>query len=786
MRVPLSWLSDFAPIAGDPGDLSSTLSGLGLTVEKIERVGEGLEKVVVARVLSTRRHPGADRVQLAEVDAGDGKTLQIVCGAFNFGTGDLVALAPIGTHLPNGMEIGRRKVRGEWSEGMLCSASELKLGDDNSGILVLTETTGAPPGAPLTEALSLRPDVVFDIDVTPNRPDALSIAGVARDLAARLGVPFGMPEIASSGDAAGAEAKVSVESLDLCPRFTATLLGGVTIGASPAWMASRLTLAGMRPINNLVDISNYVMLELGQPNHAYDLARLPAPGLLVRRARPDEIVVTLDRAERVLGADDCVICDTDDMAIGIGGVMGGASSEIGFDTTDVLLEAAYFSPVAIARTSKRAGLRTEASVRFERGVDPDGIDRAVARFCQLAREIASALPAAGTTDVRGELPARPRVVVRAERVNAILGTSLAPEQVAGYLEPIGFLCEPAGDGRFDVEIPSWRPDSEREIDVIEEVARHHGYPNIARTVPATTAAGRLSPLQRDRRQVRQVLAGAGLSEAWSTSFLSVGDLGRAGLSTNALELENPLTSDESVLRTSMLPGLLRALVTNQSHRHPDVELFEIGHVFLPAAPGADLPDERENLAIALGGRAAPEAKLIWDLLVGALRVTDVELVAAAPAGLHPTRSARILASGGDLGVIGEIDPAVLASHDLTGPVGWLEVDLVALLEATRRPAVYRPLSRFPSADIDLAFAVPDKVPASKVEAALRSGGGDELEDIWLFDVFRGPQVGEGRRNLAYRLRFGAMDHTLDEEELARLRDRCVKAVVERLPADLRA
>ncbi|MDQ6929003.1 MAG: phenylalanine--tRNA ligase subunit beta, partial [Actinomycetota bacterium] len=679
MRVPLSWLGDFAPIAGDPGDLAGALSGLGLTVEKIERVGEGLEQVVVARVLSTKPHPGADRVQLAEVDAGDGAARQIVCGAFNFGAGDLVALATIGARLPNGMEIGRRKVRGEWSEGMLCSASELKLGDDHSGILVLTGRTDALPGAPLTEALGIRADVVFDIDVTPNRPDALSMAGVARDLAAHLRVPFALPDTSTPVDAAGESAKVVVESLDLCPRFTATRLQGVTVGPSPAWLASRLTLAGMRPINNLVDISNYVMLELGQPNHAYDVARLPSPGLIVRRARPSEVVVTLDRTERVLDGDDCVICDTNDVVIGIGGVMGGASSEISDDTTDVLLEAAYFSPVAIARTSKRVGLRTEASVRFERGVDPEGIDRSVARFSQLA-EVAGAAVASDMIDVRSELRARVRVNVRTDRVNGILGTSLSPDQVAAYLEPIGFHCAPAGNGSFAVDIPSWRPDSEREIDVIEEVARHHGYPNIARTVPATAAAGGLSPMQRDRRRVRQVLVGAGISEAWSTSFLSVDDLARAGLPADALELENPMTAEESALRTSMLPGLLRALLTNQSHRHPDVALFEIGHVFLDPEPGAELPREPENLAVVLSGRPAPEAKLTWNLLAGALRVEDVEFIADSPAGLHPTRSARLEANGRALGVIGEIDPAVLAAHQLTGPVAWFEVDLGALLE----------------------------------------------------------------------------------------------------------
>ncbi|HEX8771158.1 MAG TPA: phenylalanine--tRNA ligase subunit beta [Acidimicrobiales bacterium] len=785
MRVPLSWLSEFAPITGDPGDLAGALSGLGLTVEKTERVGEGLEDVVLARVLSTRPHPGADRVQLAEVDAGNGP-LQIVCGAFNFGAGDVVAMAPIGARLPNGLEIGRRKVRGEWSEGMLCSAAELKLGDDHSGILVLAETTDAAAGTPLTEAIGLHPDVVFDIDVTPNRPDALSMAGVARDLAAHLRVPFAVPDDGAFVRAPGGDAKVVLESLDLCPRFTATMLGGVTVGPSPTWMANRLTLAGMRPINNLVDISNYVMLELGQPNHAYDVARLPGPGLIVRRARAGEVVVTLDRVERLLGPEDCVICDTDDAAVGIGGVMGGASSEIGAETRDVLLEAAYFDPVAIARTSKRVGLRTEASVRFERGVDPEGIDRAVARFCRLAAEAAGASTTSATTDLRGELPVRPRVAVRTDRVNAILGTSLQSEQVAGYLEPIGFHCESIGNGRFEIDIPSWRPDSEREIDVIEEVARHHGYPNIARTVPATAATGGLSPLQRDRRQVRQVLAGAGLAEAWSPSFLSADDLARAGLATDALELENPLTREESVLRTSMLPGLLRALLTNQSHRHPDVGLFEIGHVFLPPVPGAELPDEPENLGVALGGRPASEAKLTWDLLARALRLEGTELVAASPAGLHPTRSARILVAGRDAGVIGEVDPAVLSTNDLTGPVAWFEVDLGAVLRPPRRPSVFRPVSRFPSADVDLAFAVPDDVPASRVEDSLRKGGGDELDDVWLFDVFRGPQIGEGRRNLAYRLRFAALDHTLSEDELAGLRQRCIAAVVDTVPAELRS
>jgi phenylalanyl-tRNA synthetase beta chain len=563
MRVPLSWLTDFAPLAGSPAELAGALSGLGLVVEGMETVGEGLGDVIVARVLATRPHPNADKVQVVDVDAGDGEALQIVCGAFNFSAGDVVPLAPVGARLPGGMQIGRRNVRGQWSNGMLCAGAELGLNSDGDGIMILDG--GLAPGMPLTDALGIVADVVFDLDVTPNRPDALCVAGVARDLAAHFRVPFAIPEPPAVRGEDGL-VTVVVESLDLCPEFTATVLTGVTIGPSPDWMARRLTLAGMRPINNIVDVSNYVMLELGQPNHPYDLDRLPGGGLLVRRAREGETLVTLDEVERVLQGDDCLICDAESTPVGIGGIMGGASSEIGAGTTTVALEAAWFDPLSISRTSKRLGLRTEASVRFERGVDPEGVHRAVARFCQLAAEVAGATVAGSTVDVRGELPRPPRVVVRTSRVNAILGTDLSPGEVSGYLQPIGFRCVPTGDGDFRVDIPSWRLDSDREIDVIEEVARHHGYTNIERTMPAIVQVGGLTPYQLDRRRAREILVGAGLSEAWATSFLAPEDLARAGLPTEAVEVENPLAAEESILRPSLLPTPATAGATWASSR----------------------------------------------------------------------------------------------------------------------------------------------------------------------------------------------------------------------------
>ena len=783
MRVPLSWLRDFAPISGSPAELAAALSGLGLVVEGIETFGEGLGDVIVARVLATRPHPNADKVQVVDVDAGDGADLQIVCGAFNFAAGDLVPLAPVGARLPGGMQIGRRNVRGQWSNGMLCSGAELALSTDGDGIMILDAEL--VPGAPLTEALGIAADVVFDLDVTPNRPDALSVAGVARDLAAHLRVPFSIPDLpAPSAGEYGATVSVVVESPDLCPQFTGTVLSGVTIGPSPQWMAQRLTLAGMRPINNVVDVSNYVMLELGQPNHPYDLDRLPGGGLLVRRARDGETLVTLDDVERTLGPDDCLICDADGAAVGIAGVMGGASSEIVAATTTVALEAAWFDPVAVARTSKRLGLRTEASVRFERGVDPDGVNRAVARFCQLAAEVAGAAVAGASVDVRGDLPRPARVVLRTTRVNAILGTELSPADVSGYLQPIGFRSTPTGEGDFRVDVPSWRPDCEREIDVIEEVARHHGYTRIARTLPAITKVGGLTPYQRHRRQVREILVGAGLSEAWASSFLAPDDLARAGLPPDAVEVENPLAAEESVLRPSLLPGLLRAIASNAGHRRPDVGLFEIGHVFLPPAAGQQLPNEPEHLAVALGRGDAQDAVRIWNVLIEGMRLVDVALEGTCLPGLHPTRSARVVAGDRPVGAIGEVDPQILAAHDIEGRVGWFEVDLGALLGSPRRPAIYRPVSRFPSADIDLAFLVEETVPAAAVERTLSRAAGDLLERIELFDVFRSPSL-EGRRSLAWRLRFSALDHTLTEEELTALRLRAIDAVTSTHPARLR-
>ena len=830
MRVPLSWLADFAPIEGDVAALAATLDELGLVVEEIVRVGEGLEDVVVARVEQIAAIHGADRIRRVVVDAGGGP-VEVVCGAWNFSEGDLVPLAPVGAVLPGGFEIARRKMKGVVSDGMLCSPHELELSDDHQGILVLGGA--ARPGMPLTEALGIERDVVFDISVEANRPDAWCVAGVARDLAAKLRLPFAISEpevsVPDAGQPVDKLASVAVADLDLCPRFTARVLSDVVVGPSPRWLARRLTLAGMRPINNVVDVSNYVMLELGQPNHPYDLDRLPGRGLRVRAARPGETLVTLDGEERkfgrrsVGGGDDLrdgLICDADDEPVGIGGIMGGASSEIVDATSTVLLEVAYFTPMAVARTSKRLALRTEASARFERGCDPGGIDRAAARFVSLLAGCAPAIHMApGAIDVQGAVPAPRRVRVRTARVNAVLGTSLTGAQVAELLAPIEMTSETAsGDpgsaaggeaAVLDVTVPTFRPDTIREIDVIEEVARLHGYDAIGRRRPNSPYVGSLTRYQRRRRTVRQVVAGLGAHEAWTTSLLAPGVHRHIGLD-DGVRLSNPLTPDESELRQDLMPGLLGALAFNAARRQGEVRLFEIGHVFPVPDRGrveqvvtgheGTVIDERELLAVAFAapGDDARAAAAAWYAIADALDVQGVTLanswkhgggsdgsgagVPAAIGGLHPTRRGVLRHSGGAvIGVVGEVDPQILDAFGLDAGrtrVGWLEVDLEALLDLVpTAPPLAGPLSKYPSSDIDLAFVVAEDVSAADIGDTLRETGGELLESVWLFDVYRGPGLAPGARGLTYRLRFCALDRTLTDEEVGMARARCIDAVV---------
>ncbi|MGO9335132.1 MAG: phenylalanine--tRNA ligase subunit beta [Acidimicrobiales bacterium] len=849
MRVPLSWLRELTPLETRPTDraelaaLAADLDALGLVVEGVEKVGEGLRDVVLARVVEIAAIPKADRIRRVVVDAGGREPVEVVCGAWNFEVGDVVVFAPVGAVLPGEFRIEQRRMRGVVSNGMLCSGRELRLSEDQEGILVLGRTDGGPAGPggpggsagpgeprgprsdagvevglPLGDYLgaAFEPDVVFDLAIEGNRPDCLCIAGVARDIAARLRLPLHLPEpvVEEGPEPALRYASVEVLAPELCHRLVGKVLLGVTSVASPAVVSRRLTLAGMRPIDSIVDASNYVMLELGQPTHPYDLDRLGGLGLRVRAARPGEEIVTLDGVTRVLGtrpassddplaACDCLICDADDRPVGIAGIMGGQSSEITHDASRVLLEDASFVPLAIARTARWIGLRSEASVRFERGVDPRGMERAALRFCELVTAAARAAGVAPPVVASGWLDAHPvsyvpwRIPVRAERVGALLGTELQDAEIARLLGPLGFVTslpgEPTATGVLEVEVPSFRPDVRREVDVAEEVARRIGYQELPVSQRRSPYVGRLTELQSLRRRLRRILAGLGAHEAWTTSIVEPRDQERAGVVSALVPLLNPMVAEESVLRGGLLPGLLGAARHNVGHRHPWLRLFEIGDVFaLPGereGPAPELPDEWELIGLLLADvdDDAGAAANAWRVIADALRLEGAELRPASKPGLHPARTAEIVAGDTVLGFVGEVDPETLQAYDLPYPrAGWLELDLEKLAAAPRRPLVARPVSRFPSSDVDLAFVVADSVPAAAIEATLRRAAGDLCESVELFDVYRGTGVNEGSRSVAYRLRFCALDRTLTDAEVAELRTQCIDAVESQHRATLRS
>ena len=550
MRAPLSWIREFTPVDAPVDEIVAALNQLGLEVDGVEQPGADLSGVVVARVLGVAPHPDADKLSLVDID--DGSTQRtVVCGATNVVAGMLVPYAPAGAQLPGGITLERRKIRGIESDGMLCSPRELGLGDDHRGILDLAGNAGDSTalGTDVRTALGLD-DVVFDLAITPNRPDAMCIVGVARELAAHFGLPLTVPEPVAPTDASVAgNVAVQIDAPDRCPRYLARV-AQVEIGPSPAWMQQRLVKAGMRPISNVVDVTNYVLLERNQPLHAFDLARLAGPGIVVRLAKAGERMTTLDGVERALDPDDLLICDAESAPQAIAGIMGGSTSEVDATTTSILLESAYFERVGIARSSKRLKLRSEASARFERGIDPDAVARNAERAMELLAQVAGARVSQVTVDEYPHPATRPRIRVRAAKVNAVLGTSLSAAEIDATLQPLGIDVVLDGDD-LDVQPPTFRPDLEREIDFVEEVARRVGFDAIGRTLPKPRdQVGALTRSQRERRLVADTLAAGGWSEAVTVPLVAPIDLERSGAPTDRMvRVANPLRTEESALRT---------------------------------------------------------------------------------------------------------------------------------------------------------------------------------------------------------------------------------------------
>lgn len=782
MKVLLSVLTEMADIPRDVEQISYALSCLGLPVEDLEVVGKPVDGVITAKIVRTEKHPDAAKVTRCFVDTGDGELRHVWCGATNMTDGDIVALATLGTTMPNGMEIARRGILGIDSEGMLCSGSELGLAQESEGIIILPPHT--PLGVGVFDALGIEHDVVFELDLTRNRADCWGHLGVARDLAAYFNVPLRGPRCEPGTLGAPKEIPVVIKDEEHCGSFTISYVSGVQVGVSPQWVSSRLAHLGMRSINNVVDASNLVMWETNQPNHAYDADVVSS--FVVRVAHVGEVMTTLDGTQRSLFADDVLICDgKDNSAVGLAGVMGDLHSEITDTTVNLAIESAWFNPDSVRFAAQRHGLRSEASVRFERGTDPEGWVMAAERFVTILRETCPdvVLHASPAVVRNSHCPQVREVQVTIQDVEKLLGVHVPAEKMLSILKAIGFNPALVGDV-VTAYVPTWRPDCSETVDLIEEIARHFGYDNIGKTIPHSTVHGRLSTMQQRRRIVRQVLVGLGVDEAMPSPFLAPGDLVGVGLSEDdVLRIANPLVADESILRTSLRPGLLRSLKYNQSHRASRIGLWEIGHVY--PSSGQQLPNESECLTIVVAGGDATTALAQWNALCDALSVGAQLDQDKVPAGLHPTRSATLTRGKKVVGVVGEIDPFVLDALGIEGRVSILEVDLTTVLNETPKPVQARDVNRFPSSDIDLAFLLPDGIAATLLHRAIRQAGGKKLLGLELFDVYRGPGVSPDHRSLGFRLRLQEHGGTMTEADIAEVQRACI-AAAEKVGAQLRS
>jgi phenylalanyl-tRNA synthetase beta chain len=787
VKVLLSWLRELCPTDLSAEEMAERLTAQGAKVETVTRPWEGLDGVVVARVLEIRDHPNSDKLCLARVDFGSGQR-ELVVGVRNMRPGDLVPLAGPGTRVPALPEpLSAREIRGVVSEGMICSGRELGISGDHSGILILPPDTTV--GTDFKSAFGLD-DALLDVEVKSNRPDLLSVIGVAREASAATGVPLVPPDTSLPEAGEKAEEAASVEVLDLerCPRYLAKVVRGVAWDRSPIRVQARLSAMGMRPLSNVVDATNYVMLELGQPLHPFDLALLEGAAVVVRRASEGETLTTLDEVERTLTGEDLVIADRA-KGIAIAGVFGSAAAEVSAATTDVLLESAHFQPGGVLRTARRLGLRTEASTRFERGADPEAVDPAADRAARLITEWAGGTVLAGSVGV-GSVPERRVVAMRPARATHVLGYEVTEPEAIEALGRLGMEVQPGG-GHVEAVVPSFRWDLRIEEDLIEEVARFQGYDRVPETTPAVRQAGGVPANYDLRRRVRETMVRAGLREALVYSFASPDDLALMEHDPGrAVPVANPLTSDQAFLRTSLLPGLLRAVAHNAARRVPGVWLFEVGRVFLRDDP----VDERVRVALAVAGTASTghpgesrgldffDAKGAVEALFRSLGIAEWSLGDAAPPPFHPARSAAVLAGDRPVGVLGELHPRVAAEMDLPARTAVAEIDLVDLVAQEATGFTFRDVPRFPPVHRDLAFQVDQGTPAGKVREAIMEAGGDLVDTVVLFDVFEGGPIPSGQKSLAFSVDLRAPDRTLTDQEA----EAVVEAIVERLARDFGA
>jgi phenylalanyl-tRNA synthetase beta chain len=801
MKVSLNWLKDYCEIRMGLKQLTELLTMGGLEVEQVGQIGEGFEKVVVAEIDSIRKHPNADRLTLVEAKT-DHEKFTIVCGATNIREGQKVPLALIGARLPNGMEIKKSKIRGALSEGMLCSEIELGLGEDASGIMILAKDFSL--GANLGEVLGLI-DSIIDISITPNRPDCLCVIGVAREIAAltHQRVRYPVPSLSSQGEEIHQKTSVTILDPDLCPRYVARMIEGVRIGPSPYWMRNRLEKVGIRSINNVVDVTNFIMMEWGQPLHAFDFELLEEGRIVVRRAQPGEEFVTLDGVKRTLDEEMLMICDGV-KPVAIAGVMGGLNSEIREATKTVLLESAYFDPMSNRRTSKQVGLETEAAYRFGRGVDYGGCLSVANRAAQLIQELAGGRVVGGAVDAYPR-PLKPKPIhLRLQRVHQLLGREIPAKQVKTYLEDLELDVRNGDGATLVVTPPSFRGDLEREIDLIEELARLDGYEKI----PITLPKGPPSPEVKNRellfeRKAIEVLVHHGYHEVITYSFTSPASGDLIGLMPDDerrryVKILNPLTEDFSVLRTSLVPDLMETARYNLSRKNSNLKLFELKKVFIPQE-GKRLPREIKYMAgLAMGFDQDPhwafsprqvdffDVKGCVEDLLEMLQIKGIKFSRAGGiAYLHPGKASRILLGGEVFGVLGEVHPRVLTQYEIHGKAYLFEIDFDQIVRWAGEERRFQPLAKFPAVYRDLSMVVDDALEAENLVETIWTFQQPFIDEVNLFDIYRGAPIPEGKKGISCRIRYQARDRTLTDEEVNQYHEKVISRLREVFHIEMR-
>ena len=819
MRVSYKWLKTMVDVPEEPRDLVAELIRTGTEVEAIDTVGQAFDHVVTGKVLTKDPHPDSDHMWVTTVDVGaanadaegNPQPLQIVCGAQNFNAGDHIVVAMVGAELPGGIKIKKAKLRGVESRGMNCSARELGLSGDHSGIMILPED--APVGMPFARYADLS-DSVLDCEITPNRPDCLSMIGMAREVGAILDedLHIELPAIKQEQGAPASDV-VEVEIADegLCDRYVMRVVRNVKVGPSPQWMVERLSAAGVRSINNVVDITNYVMMLTGQPLHAFDMAAFDQADdgkrhVVVRAAHAGEKFTTLDGQERVLAEGMGLITDNG-RPVALAGVMGGLNSEIEDDSTDVLIESACFAAGRTSHTSRDLDLISEASLRFERQVDVEGCVNVANITCALIEELAGGEVAPGCVEVY-PAPFEPaKITLRLARVDALIGASIAPAFTRTALARLGCGVEDAASGELLVTQPSFRPDLTREIDLIEEILRLWGMGRVEATIPAAkNHVGGLTPDQRLERKIGQVLRACGLNETTTYGFAAPGDLEKIGMSEEGrglpVKLMRPLVAEQSEMRRTLLPGLLTSVDYNEDHGNGNIQLYEMGRLFF-GRPNKSQPKERMSVAAVLAGawgdstcnqKYRPlrffDGKGIVEELLAQLRVEKVRFRPCDPEKyrfLQPGRAAEVLAGGTLLGWVGEVHPSAREAFDIKLPVTAFELDVDALKRAARPQGAYRGFSPYPPVEMDLAIVVDEDVTCETLEQRLRSAGGKLLSDVRLFDVYRdNERVGAGKKSMAFALTYRAEDHTLTSAEVEKVHQRLITKVCKAVGGTVRS